>query len=163
MRPYFREAIMTNRSAEMVACVNECNQVLTMEFSGKLTNDSFFQALSYCRYRNCSEPKDRVYGLLGLAPTSIAMMIRYDYTLQEIYEIFAATMIQSTENLDLLTHATLQTGQKSDVGWPSWVPDWRCKSDTGNYRATSCHADGRNVVYSISGERVFQLRAKHNQ
>ncbi|KAK0639930.1 heterokaryon incompatibility protein-domain-containing protein [Cercophora newfieldiana] len=78
-----------------------------------------------------TDPRDRIYGLLGLARSSdVAMVGRptYAYDVGSVYIAFVKAWICTYHSLDIICFAQLFTGRESgvDVGLslPSWVPDW---------------------------------------
>ena len=81
----------------------------------------------------CSDPKDRVYGVLGIPTTHGGNQIIVDYSksTHEIYTETARTIIETSGSLKLLE--TLDPGSS---GWipetPSWVPDWNIRSTYGS-------------------------------
>ncbi|KAE9375052.1 hypothetical protein N431DRAFT_373084 [Stipitochalara longipes BDJ] len=78
-----------------------------------------------CRIFEATNPRDKVYGLLGIAPPdSEATLVQVDYnkSVEEIYEDVARLILVSSGNLDLLSvpQSESQFGERM----PSWAPDW---------------------------------------
>ncbi|KAK0643852.1 heterokaryon incompatibility protein-domain-containing protein [Cercophora newfieldiana] len=73
-----------------------------------------------------TNPRDYVYGLLGLAVDRQALRIVPDYT-QPVEEVFAHVMRRLLANgfTDALSFAV---SSKTILGLPSWVPDWSSMS-----------------------------------
>ncbi|KAJ2993244.1 hypothetical protein NUW58_g1902 [Xylaria curta] len=71
----------------------------------------------------CSDPKDYVYGLLGLIEDAERYGLQADYTLslEDIYTNFAIALIRSG-NLSFLLRLWCP---ETDLALPSWVPDLR--------------------------------------
>jgi len=71
----------------------------------------------------CTDPKDYVYGLLGLIEDAERYGLRADYTLnlEDIYMSFATALIRSG-NLSYLLRLWCP---ETDLALPSWVPDLR--------------------------------------
>jgi hypothetical protein len=85
--------------------------------------------------KHSSDPKDKVYALVGLAGFT---RIRTDYTLS-IYEAYLNTawsLISETKSLDLIC-VSQNDGNK--YGLPSWVPDWERRSVYPNHRVMGLH------------------------
>jgi hypothetical protein len=71
----------------------------------------------------CSEPRDRIYAILGLLSSDIRskIVVDCDMSIEEVYTNFSVALIEATHSLELLTQAGLAQGPSS---CPSWVPDW---------------------------------------
>ncbi|KAI0902759.1 hypothetical protein F4823DRAFT_638106 [Ustulina deusta] len=71
----------------------------------------------------CSDPKDYVYGLLGLIEDAERYGLRADYSLSlaDIYTNFATALVRS-KNLSFLLRLWCP---ETDLALPSWVPDLR--------------------------------------
>ncbi|KAF1951752.1 HET-domain-containing protein [Byssothecium circinans] len=78
-----------------------------------------------CRAREfqASDPRDKVFALLGLA--NDAPTIRPDYTKSKhsVYCAFAKTIIAQTGNLDILSAVNTFKPESRDGGASSWMPD----------------------------------------
>lgn len=89
------------------------------------------QLLINTRNSDCADPRDRVYGLVGLVHPDEAKLFPVDYSLpvQHIYTGLAAYWArqpQGSLSFDFLSFA--QT-EKKISGLPSWVPDWSNLAD----------------------------------
>jgi hypothetical protein len=77
--------------------------------------------------RNCSNDRDRVYGLLGLMPGGLRARIipNYDITVGEVYRQETVAQIEFFQRLDVLGGCGLPGGSNPDraIDAPSWVPD----------------------------------------
>lgn len=90
----------------------------------------FFHMLLLASSSNCSDAKDRIYAVLGLA-NDLSFSDRkgplkpnYDpaTTTEDVYRKFAEWSILEKNNLHILSCASKAA---SESGLPSWVPDWR--------------------------------------
>ncbi|KIV83889.1 hypothetical protein PV11_05876 [Exophiala sideris] len=80
---------------------------------------------SRARTSIATDPRDRVYGLLGICASYFgADFMHADYTISAatVYTTFALRFIESSGSLLLLTQATPLHNALSSL--PSWVPDW---------------------------------------
>ncbi|KAI0168960.1 HET-domain-containing protein [Hypoxylon sp. FL1284] len=92
------------------------------------------QMLYYFCGRRCSEQRDKVYGILGLAPQEIVKHIKIDYgqTLVEVYKQVFLACSEGSQRLALLRYSGLHHDLTSEgqprpdltSGWPSWLPNW---------------------------------------
>jgi hypothetical protein len=118
------------------------------------------------RPRFASDPRDKVYALLGLhsnIPNQAAPIIpQYDVDLNELYSQIVSYNIASTKNLEVLGHA-MESNLEHQL--PSWVPDWSCHQVGSLYQnnrllryhlfnSCGCH----EVSWQIYNGRTLQLR-----
>ncbi|KAF2815189.1 uncharacterized protein BDZ99DRAFT_567074 [Mytilinidion resinicola] len=81
--------------------------------------DNTNKMLNMCRNGQTSDPRDKVYGLLGLLDEAISSRVYPDYCLSEkqVYTNFTRALIEGKERLDDLF---LWTGNDLPEAWPSW-------------------------------------------
>lgn len=74
--------------------------------------------------RFCSDPRDYVYGLLGLLPETFRDKIPVDYNLptRTVYEKTTIAHIKHVQRLELLEGCCLESRAVKNM--PSWVPDF---------------------------------------
>jgi hypothetical protein len=90
------------------------------------------------RSRHCIDPRDKIYGLLGIARSEDAKLIvpNYSTPVSETYEEVALKIIEHTETLRLFS----QLYPQSEAGTtatklPSWVPDWTSSYNFPQFQA----------------------------
>jgi len=78
--------------------------------------------LHTCSWSEVTDSRDKLYGVLGLLPTTI---LQPDYTLSvgRIFTQCTVTMMQKMDSLALLSQAGISVPRFCEI--PSWVPDWR--------------------------------------
>lgn len=85
---------------------------------------SIDHVFNLARRSQATDPRDKVYGMLGLANEKIASFIKPDYSksVEQVYTEFAVGLIRSCQKLDeVLSWCVFDEG----ATLPSWVPDWR--------------------------------------
>lgn len=99
------------------------------------SNPNLSEVLSIFRKHKCSDPRDKIYGLLGLSGRS-AEGIHVDYTLDADTVYFDAIrhMILNDQDLRLVFNPSRYSCLCSDSQHmqsllPSWVPDLRCLNE----------------------------------
>ena len=104
-----------------------------------------------------TDPKDKVYGILGLVDQGIANLVSPNYalTITEIFTDFAKAVIMSTGKLNLLTMS--RVGGKARLCLPTWVPDWTVtpivtSEMTNGVAFDACR--GKEMQVSFSGDRL---------
>ncbi|KAF2109166.1 heterokaryon incompatibility protein-domain-containing protein [Lophiotrema nucula] len=92
---------------------------------GERSTDNLLLALHAARSCSSTEPKDKFYGLLGLADGSLRSAILVDYrrSLEETFTHAAATLIAHEQQLSVLAFA-FSSPRHADQSLPTWVPDW---------------------------------------
>jgi len=75
--------------------------------------------------RNCSDQRDRVFGLLGLMPEGLRKRMPVDYSLEvgEIYKRSTLAQIEHFGRLDVLRGCGDMGFDDRAINAPSWVPD----------------------------------------
>ena len=106
-----------------------------------------------------TDPRDKVYGILGLLPGTTVSQITPDYSLavRQIYIDFTKSVIEATGNLEI---TLVGSRQGLDETWPSWVPDLSLGLDPNHillgfnepYRASGDST--AKVQFSADGERL---------
>lgn len=91
--------------------------------------------LSKARRFQCSDPRDKVYALLGLLGDHVKQKPRLQpvYENRSVVETYVSTATQILEDADdllLLGHVEGEDFQVIE-GLPSWVPDWSCGKGVG--------------------------------
>jgi hypothetical protein len=99
------------------------------------------------RNRQCLDPRDKVYGILGLATDDQIRLleINYDRPLGEVYATAAFCFLRDMANLDLFSLVLRRDDKRGpqDRGkLPSWAPDW---SEGGMFYPVS-HSSTRGVL-----------------
>ncbi|ROV98568.1 hypothetical protein VSDG_04354 [Cytospora chrysosperma] len=142
------------------------SQVLAYEGPGSLLDRRFledlnllakspdsilFQALLQVmrRYRRklSGDPKNKVFGILGVLPERIRREIRTDYGLsvKNIYTNVVDILIHTTNRLDVICECIHFPRYFSSANLQSWVPDWSYMPEVG--------ALGASYAFSADGGR----------
>ncbi|KAK4445456.1 heterokaryon incompatibility protein-domain-containing protein [Podospora aff. communis PSN243] len=76
------------------------------------------------RHRQCTDPRDAIFGLLGLLPERFRLAIRprYDTPIAQVYKEAMLAHINHVQRLELLVYCSLNLSKPRDK--PSWVPDF---------------------------------------
>ncbi|KAI3397134.1 hypothetical protein diail_11195 [Diaporthe ilicicola] len=78
------------------------------------------------RTKLATDPKDRVYGILGVLPRGLRPEVRVDYslTVKEIYIDFMEWWMKASRSLNIICDSIHFPPQISSANLPSWVPNW---------------------------------------
>ncbi|OCL11632.1 hypothetical protein AOQ84DRAFT_361354 [Glonium stellatum] len=83
------------------------------------------------RNRKCPDPRDRIYGFLGLDCGSYKNLLfpNYDIATEKLFELFTLEVIERAQNLDVFTYLYNPPGRRRADKIPSWAVDWRVDMD----------------------------------
>ena len=116
----------------------------------------FLQSLCMGRDYGCANPRDSIYGLLGLAPSDLASIVDPDYNLSiaEVFQHMAVLCILYMNSLILFSATEFR--QKDQRLTPTWVPDWRQRAGAGTGRVYSSEG------VAIASRRLFNACGQRN-
>jgi len=128
----------------------------------QLGNFSFFDTLQFTRDFKASEPKDKIFGMLGLTTSDSnpdgMLFMEPDYSLDtvEVYTYVATKILVDQEEVDLL--ACVQHGRQLPDDWASWVPNWAVLH-TGylNDERRNTSGDAKKMVSKWRGSDVVSI------
>ncbi|KAI0120886.1 HET-domain-containing protein [Hypoxylon sp. NC0597] len=93
----------------------------------KNTGGKSFESTLYDHHsRSCRDSKDKIYGLMNLAPPEIATHIQVDYKIS-VVEVFKQAFLACAGQQKRLTqlHCCGRRHLRSiSPEWPTWVPNW---------------------------------------
>jgi tetratricopeptide (TPR) repeat protein len=103
--------------------------------SGTVERKSLLRLLNAYRNADCTDPKDRVYALLGISlyadHSHPGLQIDYSKSVAEVYQGAAQAIIEESGKLDVLcmnhestTHPETGQYRARHHSLPSWTPDW---------------------------------------
>nr|POE61748.1 heterokaryon incompatibility protein 6, or allele [Quercus suber] len=121
----------------------------------------FMTTLLRLNQKACLDPRDRVYGALGLAPQSLASRIIPDYTrpVADVYKDFCLALCGESGRMEFLLSCDLS---RRTINGPTWVPDWSIPiTRTARWSFSSCRATGISVpVFSYTRDQGNTLEVK---
>ncbi|KAF8533048.1 heterokaryon incompatibility protein-domain-containing protein [Trichophaea hybrida] len=137
--------------------MTQCRQVRDTDPPFRL-----IELLAVHRDCNATDPRDHIYGFLGLSGDAVELGIVPDYrkTVEYIFQDFVRCYVTATGSLDVIT--ACQT-PRNLTNLPSWVPDWSKERQT----STLClyerfHGGGypsRNIErYYAAGDTRAEVR-----
>jgi hypothetical protein len=84
-----------------------------------LPDRSVFTLLPSLTSSKCTDPRDMIYGLLGICSDDHGIEVDYSSSVHDVYINWAWVQIDRSKRLDILSACKDSKG----VGLPSWVPD----------------------------------------
>ncbi|KAI1422657.1 heterokaryon incompatibility protein-domain-containing protein [Xylaria sp. FL1777] len=88
--------------------------------------ESLLDVLRICRTKLAAEPRDKVFGVLGILPESVQCHFPPDYnaSLREVYTNVVDLLLHTTRRVDIICDAIYFPVYTRTVKLPTWVPDW---------------------------------------
>lgn len=132
---YFPGSQRNGRRATVAPTQFSYSQVLVYEGPGSLPNlksyvglgqDSLLEVLRACRRKLASDPRDKLFAVLGALPEETRMEFRADYSLsvKDVYTEVVDYLLKTTESLDVVCDAIHFPVHTGSADLPSYVPDW---------------------------------------
>lgn len=108
----------------------------------------------------CSDDRDRLYALRGLARKSEKPAVDYSLATSKVYFDFARGLLASANDhtFAILASATVRRGQIHLEGLPLWVPDWTVDTpiyQTPEHRTCVYFATSRNYAGRFGQRRHY--------
>jgi hypothetical protein len=139
------------------------NCLIRREPSTVASRRHIFDLVSASDMYQCTDARDRIFGLYSLANHETAHMdIDYSLDVYATYRNFALACTADGRTFDVLDAAVEHLDMTSSTKWPSWVPDWR-RNVTKSSLPKPDFADSydlREVHTGIVYEDVVELRKK---
>jgi hypothetical protein len=89
--------------------------------------NSLTELLIALRYRNATEPKDKIFavlGLLGVGKDEVGTKPDYQSTTEQVYTGTTKAILKLSGNLNILGVCSTHDLKNHKITLPSWVPDW---------------------------------------
>ena len=116
--------------------------------------------LLWTRNQKCTDPHDRIYGILGLLDPRIVAKIEVDYTIP-VWKTYSRLVLAEKEvyqKLNMLNHCNITTRCE---GCPSWVPNWDQTiegANTGYLSIRRFYASARSSAVAKLIESAYHLQ-----
>ncbi len=133
-RGYLDMPSCANDGLSIFRAVLRYDQIHTMTAPDDSGGYDFVELMKTFRPRLCSDPCDRIYGMLGLKlnDEKIRDLIQTNnYTSAAIlFQDVAMIIVEQSGTLDILSHVLPPSvAEPTVLELPSWVPDWNAKLD----------------------------------
>lgn len=115
---------------------------------------ALLQLLKTYRDREASDPRDKIYAMLGIAGDLSIYGIVPDYRIpfEEVYKATTLQLILAYRSLEALN---LTFGLSKTSQLPSWTPDWRVSSKDSKKAAAYCSHERNLGGYHACGRMPF--------
>ncbi|KAI3343432.1 heterokaryon incompatibility protein-domain-containing protein [Ustulina deusta] len=109
------------------------NSLLDMDSANSLLREgSLLNIMRAYRRKLASDPRDKIFGILGVLPEDVRKEFLVDYSLsiKEVYTNVADFLLSTTNCLDVICESIHFPKQAGIANLPSWVPDWSRSPET---------------------------------
>ncbi|KAI1351667.1 heterokaryon incompatibility protein-domain-containing protein [Xylaria sp. FL0043] len=103
------------------------NSLLDIDSANSVLQEgSLLNIIRAYRRKLTSEPRDKVFGILGVLPEVVRKEFLVDYSLsvKEVYTNVVDFLLNTTNRLDVICESIHFPKQNGIANLPSWVPDW---------------------------------------
>ncbi|KAH5216969.1 hypothetical protein HBH68_056640 [Parastagonospora nodorum] len=92
----------------------------------QLGDESLLEVMRACRRKLSENPRDKVFGILGLLPAATQRELRVDYSqpTKGVYTDVVDLLLSTTGQIDVIRESIHFPLHTSTTGLPSWCPDW---------------------------------------
>ncbi|KAL8712369.1 MAG: hypothetical protein Q9225_006954 [Loekoesia sp. 1 TL-2023] len=144
----FRRAIICIHRRQMPAWIPSLHAAVSQawEICETTNQQPLPMVLRRTRKAQCSDPRDRIFGILSLTKDLDRLGIRPDYekTTLDVFREVIIGAAQKFKNLQLLARCELVDG-RSDM--PSWIPNWSTPHDFNAIDGKACWNSTSEVRY----------------
>lgn len=136
---FFRDAADPEHAARNVQTIARLRRVYNLA-GAHVARHGPMPALQYARWASCTDPRDRVYGVLNMidpGPGHDALVVPdYNISAAHLYRLVATRYLQRYRSLLPFLYAGMSGSQPSalDDPLPTWVPDWTVADNRGSLR-----------------------------
>jgi hypothetical protein len=104
------------------------HHVLSLAVSG--SDSSMFRLIRATSRQKCTDPRDKVYGILGIMDSTMQQQItpNYSHDVPRVYKDAFIAYTNTEKSLRLFGQCHLQTRK---IKGPTWVPDWSIRPKKG--------------------------------
>jgi hypothetical protein len=134
---FFCQYVNSTRTSELGLTINfPVLAVLSVMETSKLRalrasnmdKTTLYELVRSHNLRQCTDPRDKIYGFLGLATDQTAndkpFLPQYNLPVETVYRNFALWNITMTRSLDIFSSIRDYRVHSDIKALPSWVPDW---------------------------------------
>lgn len=116
------------------------------------------RALLHHRSKLCTEPRDRIYGILGVLSAEERSQFPVDYNIStiEVYTNVVDYILSTTGRLDVICASIHYPKHQMIDRLPSWVPDWSYYPNLGplvSQNSRFCASGQTTAIFSFSRRR----------
>ncbi|KAM5343392.1 hypothetical protein ACJ41O_011929 [Fusarium nematophilum] len=133
-----------------VKLVQEQRRILSQALSSGGTESTLIDVLARFRGKESTDPRDRIYGLLGLVTQEHGIKVDYTRSVSGLSQETTTALINMMGNLDIICQNPFErrVGQSALQGasqGPEKIPSWAAEFDTNRSQSVSVLFAQRNI------------------
>ncbi|CAN9157338.1 unnamed protein product [Alternaria alternata] len=125
--------------------------------------NSLLEVLRACRKKLSENPRDKIFGVLGILPSDIRerLHVSYDTSVKSLYLEVARLIVCSTHRLEVMREAIHFPVQISLTDLPTWCPNWTQVPENSALSSDDFSAaSNRDAEYEFKDEfRKLEIKA----
>ncbi|KAH8892110.1 hypothetical protein GQ53DRAFT_822918 [Thozetella sp. PMI_491] len=90
---------------------------------------NLYGALVLHRAKACSDPRDKIFGLLGVVTPAPVVNVDYNLSVAQVYTEATVSEIRRMHTLRIILYSTGNRSGSSPDRLPTWVPDWSFRGE----------------------------------
>lgn len=128
---------------------------------------SLLALLSLYRGYTATDPRDKVFALLGISSSDMGMAPDYSKSNETVFLEVATCLLESSPTLEIF--ASCHIGKMAPKILPSWVPDWNDHSPkpyklAGNQEFESSEVSSKPLrIFNASSDTAAFVKINHNK
>jgi hypothetical protein len=141
---------LVTATAQAGSVFSRINDFVVEYYRENRVNSSLVKALHALRPSQASDPRDKVYAVLGLTRHADLIEVNYGASASKLFTSITRQWIESEKNLHIMDFCYPLQLQ----GLPSWVVDWSYRAPTAKWPLykRAWIAENRQNVYSAGGD-----------
>lgn len=121
--------------------------------------EALLEVLHHCRHKLASDPRDKLFGVLGILPDQVRLSFEPDYhsSLRTVYTGVVKFLLHETRRFDVVCEAIYFPPYTNNASLPSWVPDWSHDPQVGALCLSYNFSASRDGMVDRQTEVKFKL------
>jgi hypothetical protein len=122
--------------------------------------EDLLNVMRNCRSKHSSDPRDKVFGILGVLFENVRNGIKVNYSIpvKDVYTNIFRIVVEKTNSLDILCESIHSQTYTNKNNLPSWAPDWSHNSRASPMSTTHTFSASRKAQVVVDFMERNRLR-----